>query len=96
MKDPHDKVTLPFPEMEGDFIYTKAEHAIDKADLEYSDGGERERNKAFEESYFHQAIVDFERLLFRYGLDHLLGQMSTKGAHELLLQAHDLFHKKQR
>ena len=98
MKDKHDKVTPDFPDMEGDYIYTKAEHAIDKADLERSDGDARYKHaldpvsvnavkNAFEEMDIHFTVRKFEEALHTHGLDHLLGQMTAKGAHTLLQQA---------
>ena len=103
MKDKHDKVTPDFPDMEGDYIYTKAEHAIDKADLERSDGDARYKHaldpvsvnavkNAFEEMDIHFTVRKFEDLLHIHGLDHLLGQMTTKGAHALLMAAHKHIH----
>ena len=82
MKDKHDKVTPDFPDMEGDFIYSKEGDArlFEAAD----------KLKAFEEMDIHFTVRKFEDLLHIHGLDQLLGQMTTKGAHALLTQAHKL------
>ena len=72
-----------YPEMEGDYLYANKAEMYDPV-----------VRKAYEESCFHQTLVDFEELLHKYGLDNLLGQMTTKGAYELLTQAHKEFQKR--
>ena len=88
MKDKHDKVTPDFPDMEGDYIYTKAEHAIDKADLERSDGDFFSRlqdmdiaaeKQGMEEHFLHTTIRGFEELMDKHGLFYLLEHMSVRG-----------------
>ncbi len=84
MKDTHDKVTPDFPDMEGDYIYSKEGDArlFDAAD----------KLKAFEEMDIYFTVKKFEDLLHIHGLDQLLGQMTTKGAHALLMAAHKHIH----
>ena len=77
MKDKHDKVTPDFPNMEGDFIYQPDEEYV---------------KKAFEESYFHQCLVDFERLFHRHGLQYLLEHMGEKFVDDFLTAAHQEYH----
>ena len=84
MKDKHDKVTLSFPEMEGDYIYSK------EGDARLYDAADK--LKVFEEMDIHFTVRKFEDLLHIHGLDHLLGQMTTKGAHALLMAAHKHIH----
>lgn len=79
MKDLADKVTPDFPEMEGDFFFDD--------DPTHDDG---QADEGREEQYLHFIMGDFEAALYQYGLDNLLGQMSTDGAYELLQQARRL------
>lgn len=66
MKDKHDKVTLTFPEMEGDYVWTEAECRV-------------ARDQAGHELHFHQTIVAFEELMHKHGLHALLEHMSDNG-----------------
>ena len=83
MKDQNDKVTPDFPDMEGDFVYRSGLSPATS-----------EETKAFEESYFHQTLVDFERLMYRHGLVYLIDHMSENAGDELLAQAHKEFHNR--
>ena len=86
MKDKHDQVTPDFPDMEGDFIYEPSQReVVYQLDEEYV-------KQAFEESYFHQCLVDFERLFHRHGLQYLLEHMGEKFVDDFLTAAHQEYH----
>ena len=54
------------------------------------------KEKAQEEAYVHFTLAAFEHLLYRHGLDFLLGQMSTESVTALLTQAHVIIHARKR
>ena len=86
MKDKHDKVTPDFPDMEGDYIYSKERDArlFDAAD----------KLKAFEEMDIYFTVKKFEDLLHIHGLPYLVDHMSDNGIDALLESAHVLFHNR--
>ena len=70
MKDKYDLATPEFPDMEGDFIYTRKRSGVCLATPKEAE--------VFEEAHLHHTVRAFEELLHKHGVQFMLDQMSLK------------------